>query len=33
MTKSLDNELPGNEMQKADLYVKKHRCRSIPKYN
>ena len=33
MTGSLDNELPGDEIQETDLYINKHRYRSIPRYS
>ena len=33
MTKSLGDELPGDETWEADLYANKHGYRSIPRYD
>jgi len=33
MTRSLDNNLPGDEMQGADLYINKYRCSSTSRYS
>jgi len=32
MTRSLGNELSGDEIQKANLYINKHKCRIISKH-
>ena len=33
MTGSLGDELSGDKIQEADLYINDHRCRSLPRYS